>query len=113
MVWKMKVSFVGGFVRCMTAVALVSFCLPVADASAEVVAEFNFDAGSRVSTATSALATVSNFTHNSLNTNQHTVSTGVLNSFTGAGYAPFSSADPWLSTLAASGGGGLNIWKGI
>jgi hypothetical protein len=108
----------------MTAVALVSFCLPVADASAEVVAEFNFDAGSRVSTATSALATAGNFTHNSLNTNQHTVSTGLSNSFTNAGYSPFNSANAWASTLAPSGtnvagSGGLsgvnelNIWKGF
>jgi hypothetical protein len=109
-------------VRRLSVAALVSFSLPVVDASAEVVAQFEFDGGSLASTATSALATASDFTYSIDNTNVLGASGAKQNSFMNSFFAPFSSDDPWASTLAPSGTNSgpavadinaLNIWKGF
>lgn len=120
----MKFSIFSGAARCFAVAALALAGVPVAEVSADLIATFNFTGASLVSSASSPIATASNYTFNSLNTNQHTASSGLSNVFVNAGYAPFNSTNSWPVTLANSGtnsapsGGNtgiseLNIWNGF
>jgi hypothetical protein len=68
-------------VRCLSAAAVLSFSIPKAKVSADLIAAYNFTGASSVSTAKSPIPTAGNYVFNSRNTNQHNASAGLSNLF--------------------------------